>query len=60
MMFLIAMPGGLEMLILLFILSILFTFPVLTIILFLKNRTLKEEIEKLSYERDELRRKLGS
>ncbi|HCS21468.1 MAG TPA: hypothetical protein DIW47_13070 [Bacteroidetes bacterium] len=59
-MFLIAFPSGGEMFILLFILFILFTFPVLTIVLFLKNRALKEEIEKLSYERDELRRKMGS
>lgn len=59
-MFLIAFPSGGEMFILLFILTILFTFPILTIVLFLKNRALKEELQKLAYERDELRRKLNS
>lgn len=54
------MPGGAEMIVLAFILIVLFTFPVLTIVLFLKNRSLKQEIDTLSYERDELRRKFYS
>ena len=58
MIFLLSMPGGSEWLLMGGLLLINLAFPILAILYFVKYRSLKKDMAKLSAERDDLLRRL--
>lgn len=56
--FLIGLPGGSEWIFLIGILIFLFPMPILTIVLYIKNRELKKQIKIMTAERNVLIKKL--